>query len=198
MWRNAGFLGLVAGVITSLAGCPAPIVLDSSGGSGGPVSTTSGGGTQGSQTAVEDLTSEFPECQEPPLAATWRVRVLDLVNQERAREGLSALKRSAVLQAQADQYACEMIHYEFFAHVNPFTDSDLEDRADEFGYDWVMIGENLAAGQPTPDEAFESWMNSPDHRENILRPGFTELGVGVRTGGPYGIYWVQEFGQPMP
>jgi uncharacterized protein YkwD len=59
-----------------------------------------------------------------------------------------------------------------------------------------VVGENLAAGQPTPERAFTDWMNSPSHRDNILDPRFTELGVGVRFGGEYGVYWVQEFGLP--
>jgi uncharacterized protein YkwD len=40
------------------------------------------------------------------------------------------------------------------------------------------------------------WMGSPAHRENILDPRWSEVGIGVRTGGEYSIYWVQEFGDP--
>ena len=133
-----------------------------------------------------------------PGEAKLASHVLELVNQERAQEGLAALAHNAVLEAQATQYACEMIHYGFFAHTNPFTGTQLENRTAEFGYVYACIGENLAAGQPTPEEAFEAWMISEGHRYNILHPQFTELGVGVRTGGDYGIYWVQEFGCPQP
>jgi uncharacterized protein YkwD len=42
----------------------------------------------------------------------------------------------------------------------------------------------------------QDWMNSPGHRENILKPDFEEIGIGIRSGGDYGMYWVQEFGQP--
>ena len=90
-----------------------------------------------------------------------------------------------------------MIYYDFFAHENPFTRTELRDRAEEFGYEFQVIGENLAAGQATPAQAMNDWMNSPGHRANILNADFTELGVGIRTGGTYGTYWVQEFGLPL-
>ena len=65
-------------------------------------------------------------------------------------------------------------------------------------YDYYMIGENLAAGQATPAQVMADWMESAGHRANILEASFVELGVGVRTGGTYGTYWVQEFGRPAP
>lgn len=55
------------------------------------------------------------------------------------------------------------------------------------------MGENIAAGHSTPEEVMTGWMNSKGHRENILRPGFKEIGIGcVEKGGTY--YWVQCFG----
>jgi len=142
------------------------------------------------------LQAEFPDCNEPARAALWRDRVLQLVNQARGEAGLGPVRRSAVLEQQATEYACEMITYDFFAHVNPVTESTLSERAADFDYAYQAIGENLAAGQLTPEEAFADWMDSEGHRANILEPSFTELGVGVRAGGRYGLYWVQEFGHP--
>jgi uncharacterized protein YkwD len=60
-----------------------------------------------------------------------------------------------------------------------------------------MIGENLAAGQTSPEQVVTQWMNSPGHRENMLQERFTEVGVGLREGGDYGLYWVLEFGYPQ-
>ncbi len=51
------------------------------------------------------------------------------------------------------------------------------------------IGENLAKGQLSVEQVLEDWLNSPEHRKNILRPQFTEMGVGL-----FGDLWVQEFG----
>jgi uncharacterized protein YkwD len=200
MSKHARFLGWMAVFATCLGGCP-PVLQPDGGGYTPPADasgdTASGGETQTDQVVASDLTAQFPDCGEPAEEQAWQARILELVNQERTLAGLPALARNAILEAQATQYACEMIHYGFFAHVNPFTGTEVEDRADEFGYEWWM-GENLAAGQPTPEAAFNAWMNSEGHRYNILHPQCTELGVGVRTGGEYGIYWVQEFGYPRP
>ncbi|HUU82461.1 MAG TPA: CAP domain-containing protein [Phycisphaerae bacterium] len=203
MVQHARFLGWMVVFATCFGGCP--LLLQPEGGGSTPAAATGGsgntgsaGGTQDAQLAGTDLAAQFPDCGEPAEGEAWRARILELVNQERVQAGLAALAHNAVLEAQATQYACEMIHYEYFSHINPFTGTELEDRTAEFGYVYVWIGENLAAGQPTPEEAFDGWMNSEGHRDNILHPGFTELGVGVRTGGDYGIYWVQEFGTPRP
>jgi len=77
------------------------------------------------------------------------------------------------------------------------TGSTLRDRSQAAEYDYWIVGENLAAGQRTPVEVVSAWMTSPCHRENVLNPAFTELGVAVRYGGTYGYYWVQEFGRPF-
>lgn len=180
------------------AGCPMNNVLDATSILPGGTGDTSGSNstTRGTQALSDDLTSAYPKCTEPAEAASWRARILQLVNQERANRGLGTLTRNATLEDQATEYACEMIQYEFFDHENPVTGSTLGERAEQFRYDYLVIGENLAAGQRTPEEAFTAWMNSEGHRENILDPRFTELGIAVRSGGRYGLYWVQEFGRP--
>ncbi len=65
---------------------------------------------------------------------------------------------------------------------------------DECGILYYSAGENIAAGQQTPQEVVTAWMNSPGHRDNILNPSFISLGVGIfyKEGG-YGYHWVQEF-----
>ncbi|MCA9244978.1 MAG: CAP domain-containing protein, partial [Phycisphaerales bacterium] len=199
--------------VSLFGGCPAPVIVDTIQGAAVPAtpsvstqapsanevvagggSLRSGGGT--SPQAADTLARRFPGCSPALLEAEWKARIIELVNQERAAEGLNPVTLNQTLEAQATQYACEMIAYQFFDHVNPVTQSTLADRADQFGYDFFFIGENLAAGQGSPEEAMRDWMNSPGHRANILEPRFVELGVGVRTGGDYGTYWVQEFGEP--
>lgn len=195
-----------------LGGCPqpasnviTPFGLVPTGSVGGGAGTNTAGDNVGipvSNTGADGiadvLAGNFPGCRPAANADSLRAEILLLVNQERAAAGLSPLRRNATLEAQAEQYACELIHYDFFAHDNPVTGSTLAVRAREFGYAYLYIGENLAGGQRTAAGVMEDWMNSPGHRENILNPRFVELGVGVRTGGDYGIYWVQEFGEPAP
>ncbi len=188
-----GLLALTAGLL--LGGCPFDPAATLPGGSTG--GTFGGGAVAGSVAAFEDeLSVRFPSCDQTPSAEEWKSDVLRLVNQARAGEGQAPLIWNETLERQASQYACELIHYDFFDHDNPVTGSNLAERTADFGYRYVWIGENLAAGQQTPEEAVTAWLNSPCHRKNILHPAFTELGVGIRTGGDYGIYWVQEFGRP--
>ena len=155
-----------------------------------------GADVSGTTVSSDALTVAYPECQEPPEGAYWRSELLRLVNQERQAQGLDPVTPNQTLADQATEYACEMIHYQFFGHTNPETGSYLSQRSAESGYDYWIIGENLAAGQRSPAQVMADFMASPCHRENIMNPAFTELGVAVRIGGDYGFYWVQEFGRP--
>ena len=158
---------------------------------------TAGASTNTPSDSVSDaLTIRYAGCLDPAEGSFWRAEILRLVNQERTSRGVPAVAQNPTLEREATQYACEMISYQFFDHVDPVTGTHLKDRADQFGYDYWIIGENLAAGQRSPAEAVQAWMNSPCHRQNVLNPAFTELGIGVRVGGDYGFYWVQEFGRP--
>lgn len=157
-----------------------------------------GGGPNGRELVSSSFATDNSSCMLSPRSDELRAQVIDLVNRERQARGLRPLRRNAVLEAQADAYACEMIQYGFFGHDNPVNGSNLRTRNAQFGYPFRLIGENLAAGQQTPREAMVDWMNSPTHRENLLNPNFQEIGIGIRIGGDYGIYWVQEFGQPAP
>lgn len=177
------------------AGCPA--LLDSRDTVSGtpfvniPSSGNSGGGSLAPVPDVPDY-----GCDAPTDSESLAAEVLRLVNSERSSRGLTTLAIDDTLRLQAAKYACEMINDDFFAHVNPVTGSTLEDRAKEFGYEYSIIGENLAAGQTSAIQVVQDWMNSEGHRANILRPEFTEIGIAVRLGGDFGIYWVQEFGRP--
>ncbi len=180
----------------SLAGCPTvssdvPTLPDDS--SSRPAVTA-----EAQPASDDDLARRFPTCRDLAQADSWRAEILLLVNRERSSRGLGTLVRNPLLEDQATQYACELIHYNFFAHKNPATESSLPDRAAEFGYNYLVIGENLAAGQSTPQQTMQDWMDSPGHAANILDARFTEVGIGVRAGGDYGFYWVQEFGLPSP
>lgn len=149
----------------------------------------------------DNLTKRFSACEAVVSEEIWRAEVIRLVNVERAKVGCDPLVENATLNAQANQFACEMIQYDFFGHVNPVTGTHLRDRAEEFGYHYQKIGENLAAVPPndcTPADVIQYWIGSTGHRKNMLDPEFTEIGVGIRTGGVYGTYWVQEFGCPAP
>jgi hypothetical protein len=119
---------------------------------------------------------------------TFEKQVLELTNQERVKNGLSPLKANNELNYAADKYAQDMSEGGFFSHTGP-DGSKPWDRAEAVGYEARMMGENIAAGQRTPQQVVKDWMNSPGHRQNILRPQYKELGVGFHNN-----YWVQNFG----
>ena len=129
---------------------------------------------------------------------------LCLINIQRAQNGLGSLTASSVLQGAALQHSQDMVAHHFFSHDSS-TGQDFEDRILRFKYappntEWVA-GENIAWGTlslSTPDAIVVSWMNSPEHRANILGRDYTELGVGAvvstPTGDPSGATYTADFG----
>ncbi len=124
-------------------------------------------------------------------------QVLQLINFERAEADLAPVVVNPVLTKIASDFACRMIDHEFFLHQDPDTGAGPGDRAREAAYSFYAVGENLAAGQATAAEVMDVWMESPAHRDNILDARWQEVGIAVRFGGEYSIYWVQEFGDPV-
>lgn len=118
--------------------------------------------------------------------------VLNLVNAERAKEGLAPLTLNPTATAAAQLRAEETVT--LFSHTRP-DGTTCFTALDQAGVAYRTAGENIAAGQSTPEWVMESWMNSPGHRANILNANFTQLGVGYyySVGSPYGHYWVQLF-----
>lgn len=119
---------------------------------------------------------------------TFEQQVFELTNQERAKNGLSPLKANAELNFAADKYAEDMSKRRVLSHTGA-DGSKAWDRAEAVGYEARMMGENIAAGQKTPEQVVKGWMDSPGHRANILRSQYTDIGVGF-----YNNYWVQDFG----
>jgi len=119
---------------------------------------------------------------------TFEQQVVELTNQERAKNGLAPLKENAELNYAADEYAELMSDRGVLSHTGP-DGSQPWDRAKAVGYEAQTMGENIAAGQKTPEQVVAAWMNSPGHRANILNPKYTEIGVGFDDN-----YWVQKFG----
>lgn len=126
-----------------------------------------------------------------------RAAVRARTNAERARAGLPSLVDSPDLDRAAQAHAEDMLRRGYFEHESP-EGKTVRERARAQGYDWRAIGENIALGQLTVDEVMDSWMKSPEHRENILDHDVRDLGVGLALGeGRQGfrVLWVQVFGR---
>lgn len=110
--------------------------------------------------------------------------VLELVNQERTKKGLSKLYMNSEMLETAMVRAGETVLC--FSHTRP--DSSLC-----FELNMDMLAENIAAGQNSAASVMNSWMNSDGHRENILSADVSNIGIGCfYHNGSY--YWVQCFG----
>lgn len=144
---------------------------------------------QSTNQANEQLGNEIAEQANSTVQAD---EVLKLVNQERAKVGLKALTLSPELTNVATVKAKDMRDKGYFDHTSPTYGSPF-DMMSKFGIKYSSAGENIAAGQKTPQEVMNSWMNSSGHRANILNKDYEQLGVGYVEGGSYGTYWVQMF-----
>jgi hypothetical protein len=139
--------------------------------------------------------------------------VVELVNQARADNGdLPPLKRVDPLDQAGRYYAVDMEQDDYYPSP-PLISHGTYDRiggnlqfvcawgarVSSYYTNWMALAENIAAGQTSPDMVMNDptwgWMYSPGHRANILSTDVWEIGVGYRSGPPYGHYWVQDFGR---
>ncbi len=116
-----------------------------------------------------------------------REKMLIAINQEREEAGLSWLVLNSTLNTAAQLHAQYMGRTKDFAHTTKKW-VKFNDRILAAGYTWLAMGENIAWNQKTIDEVIHDRMQSPWHRINILRPDFSELGVGFSK-----YYRVQDF-----
>jgi uncharacterized YkwD family protein len=123
-------------------------------------------------------------------ATAFADQVAALVNQERAKAGLSPLAYDKALSAMALDKAKDMYHNRYFSHNSPTYGSPF-DMMRSYRISYSYAGENIAMGQRSPQEVMNAWMNSPGHRQNILNPNYTKIGVAYYNG-----VWVQEFIRP--
>ena len=119
--------------------------------------------------------------------------VLRLVNVERAKAQLSPVLIDLNAERAAYDHSVDMDVRHYFDHYEPAPhNTDPGQRLDAAGATYRGWGENIAEGQNSPAEVMADWMKSQGHRDNILNPGFTHLGVGVRYG-TGAVYWTQDF-----
>ena len=117
--------------------------------------------------------------------------MLELVNQERGKQGLPPLRADPELAAVARAHSRDMLARGYFAHVSP-DGKDAFARMRDARATYRTAGENLAHA-PTLPMAHQGLMNSPGHRANILRPAFGRVGIGIVDGGRRGLMVTQLF-----
>ncbi len=141
-------------------------------------------------TTAQRTTAPTTQAAAAPDDAAFRAdfenEVVRLVNEERAKQGLSALSVSPELRETARLRSQEIV--QTFSHTRPDGSSCFTAFPNWSG----TKAENIAAGYATPAKVMEGWMNSDGHRRNILTPGLRYIGVGCYESGGR-LYWTQAF-----
>jgi len=122
--------------------------------------------------------------------------VINLVNKEREFRKLEILKENSLLFKAAREKSEDMINNNYFAHTSPNGLTPWH-WIEKSGYDYIYAGENLALNFSSAESQHKAWMESPDHRRNIINPNYEEIGVAVKTGkinGKEAVITVQVFG----
>jgi uncharacterized protein YkwD len=126
------------------------------------------------------LKLQFPADLVTQLDQAGEARMLVLVNQARNQVGLSPLHSDSLLQQAAREHSADMYKRHYFSHKTPDGKTPY-DRLHDLHLNYVTAGENLAFAADV-DTAFNSLMQSPDHRANILNPDFRCVGIGAYKG----------------
>lgn len=133
--------------------------------------------------------------------------ILDAVNSARASgrncggqyfRPAQALAWNGALANAALAHSLDMARQRYFSHEGK-DGRAVGDRAQQAGYRWRRVGENIAAGQETAEAAVSGWLDSPGHCANLMHPDFTEMGAGYAIDSARETpraYWTQVFGTP--
>lgn len=147
--------------------------------------STTGGGSTGSSTGGSGNTTNTSALTADEL------EVFNLINEQRTKNGLSALKIDSEVQNVARIKAKDMVNNNYFSHISPTYGSPF-DMLNSFKVSYKTAGENIA-GNSSNSAAVTAWMNSSGHKANILNSSFNYTGVGVVNGSKYGKIYVQMF-----
>ena len=167
------------------------------------------GGARAAAGAAKADVAACPAADAMPIASVSAARseraLLCLVNRERARAGVPPLRLNRCLARAAAGHARDMVRQRYFAHESR-DGTGFDERILATGYAprgarWT-VGENLAWGAaPAGDAAWvmAAWMHSRDHRANLLRASFRDVGLAAVAGAPAGgdgarATWAAEFG----
>jgi uncharacterized protein YkwD len=133
-----------------------------------------------------------------------RRQALELVNQDRKQHDLEPLEFGSSLNKAAQSHAQDMQQRSYYAHVSPDGET-VQDRYVKAGGDkWRLVAENISrcagctntADKGSIERLHRGWMQSPEHRLNILRRGIDHFGFGIAVDAQQGLYAVQTFAGP--
>ena len=155
-----------------------PIYPTGSGTSSGTSTNTGTSGNSSGTSTTSSLTAD-------------ELETFNLINQQRANNGLSALKVDSELQRVARIKAQDMVNNNYFDHNSPTYGTPFN-MMKNFGISYKTAGENIA-GNSSNSAAVTAWMNSSGHRANILNSSYNYTGLAVVSSPRYGKIYVQMF-----
>jgi uncharacterized protein YkwD len=158
-----------------------------------PVTAQADGGPAARARAASDRCISADAMPGQAAAEDLRAATLCLMNAERAARGLGRLQSEPLLGRVAASYARQMVRGQFFDHTSP-AGSTMLARIKATSYlrnvtSW-SVGENLAWGSgnlATPRAMVRAWMQSAEHRANLLDRHFADVGIGVAAGAPVAL-----------
>lgn len=131
-----------------------------------------------------------------PANLTNEARIVELVNAERAAQGLPPMKLQEPLTNAARYHAADMSQDDYFAHQTHDRQEgglvlicDWAERIKGYYAGATALAENMARSEQSPESVMAGWMSNSEHRANILG-NYREVGVGY-----YDQYWVQNLGE---
>lgn len=145
--------------------------------------------------------SGAPIISAPPVVNVGAVTddMIARTNGARRAAGVPALARSAALMAAAQLQADQMVRVGRMEHELPGQAyGTLRSRLAAVRYEVRAAAENIAEGQRSAAEVVVTWLDSPDHRVNMLSREYTEMGSGVAAARNGRLYFAQVFGRPAP
>jgi uncharacterized YkwD family protein len=143
------------------------------------------------QEFMQGTESSLPKTGDVQRLTAEEQEMLNLINQARAQNNAPPLKVDMQVTNVARIKAQDMIDNNYFSHDSPKYGNPF-DMLKSFGIGFIQAGENIA-GNTDVQKAHTSLMNSPGHRENILNPNYTHIGLGIKNGGRYGNMFSQMF-----
>ncbi len=130
-----------------------------------------------------------------PLTADEQ-KIVELTNKAREEKMLPPLTVNPTLTAAARAHSANMAKQGQMSHV--LDGKNPAQRVKAAGYRYSRTGENIAMGENVSlARIFQGWMDSKGHRENILKPEYREIGVGIARNDKGEIYYTQVFGTPL-
>ncbi len=108
-------------------------------------------------------------------------KILELMNEKRVAAGLKPLTMDNTLLDVARYKSNHMIQYNYFSHTNP-DGTNWTNWLKTLGYKYTATAENIAYNSYDPVELFNQWWNSSGHRQNMMNPNYTKVGIGLLKG----------------